>query len=49
MVPRPVVTAAAPELLLLIPSPLPVMVLNFLPLWEQHQHFQLGLLLPRSL
>lgn len=31
------------------PFPLPVMVLNFLPLWGQHQHFQLGLLLPTSL
>lgn len=46
MVPSPVVTAAASDLLLLFPFPLPVMVLNFLLVWEQHQHLQLGLLLP---
>lgn len=29
-----------PDLLLLFPFPLPVVVLNFLLVWEQHQHLQ---------
>lgn len=35
--PSPVVTTAAPHLLLLFPFPLPMVDLDFLPAWEQQQ------------
>lgn len=48
--PSPVVTAAAPDQLLLFPFPLPVVVPNFLAAWEQQQQRpRPGLLLPWSL